>query len=367
MKKALDLKFMKYAIDLAVLGLGKTSPNPAVGAVIVKKGKIIGEGYHRHAGSPHAEAIALRRAGADTHGSDLYVTLEPCCHFGKTPPCCDAIIKSGIKKVIVGTRDPNPLVNGKGIKVLKMHGIEVVEGILENECKNINLAYNKWIISGIPYVIVKAAISMDGKIGMKSGESKWITNEQCRNYVHRLRSLNDAILIGSRTACLDNPRLTVRFNGETSLKPAVILDEKLSLEPKSNLFKRKPGSLIVATTSKAPLSKIRFFEKHGHIVLLCRATSNGYVFLPHLMEKLGTMGITSLLVEGGAEVFSDFLQRNLVDRMVVCIAPKVIGANGQEWLPFLCKKRLKDAISLRNVETKIFGDNVVIEGSVIRR
>lgn len=355
---------MRRAIDLALAGLGKTSPNPAVGAVVVKNGRVAGEGYHRKAGGPHAEIAALRRAGKKARGADLYVTLEPCCHYGKTPPCSDAIIASGVRRVIIGTRDPNPLVNGKGIKILKSGGIKVAEGVLKKECADINRAYNKWVASGIPYVTMKVALSLDGKIGMQSGESKWITNEMCRGYVHSLRSSHDAVLVGSGTAYLDNPKLTVRFPGKSLPKLAIVLDEKLILQKKSNLFKRKPGSLIVATTSRAPSSKVVELKKRGHDVLLCRATAEGLVFLPHLLGKLGAMGITSVLVEGGGKVFSDFLRRNLADRLVVCIAPKIIGGKGRDWLPLYSVEKLKDALNLCDVGIKTFGDNVVIEGNL---
>lgn len=358
---------MSRALELAARGLGKTSPNPAVGAVVVKNNRIVAEGYHKRAGGPHAEIEALRRAGKKARGADLFVTLEPCCHFGKTPPCCSTIIKSGVKRVVIGTRDPNPLVNGKGIKVLKASGIKVGEGVLRKECADINRAYNKWVVSGIPYVTMKTALSLDGKIGMQSGESKWITNEMCRGYVHSLRSSHDAVLIGSGTARLDNPKLTARLSKKSRTGIAVVLDEKLILQENSNLFRRKPGSLIIATTSRAPSSKIRKIKKRGHDVLLCRATAEGYVFLPHLLGKLGAMGITSVLVEGGGKVFSDFLRRNLADRVIVCIAPKIIGGKGRDWLPSYSVDKLRDALNLRDVGIKTFNDNVVIEGNLSRR
>jgi diaminohydroxyphosphoribosylaminopyrimidine deaminase/5-amino-6-(5-phosphoribosylamino)uracil reductase len=362
--KTKDEHFMRRAMELAAMGLGKTSPNPAVGAVVVKNGRIVGEGYHRRAGGPHAEIVALRRAGRKARGADLYITLEPCCHFGKTPPCCDAIITAGVRRVVVGTRDPNPLVDGKGIKALKAGGIKIQEGVFKKECEDINRAYNKWIVSGIPYVTMKVALSLDGKIGMRNGESKWITNEQCRSYVHRLRSFHDAVLVGCGTAQIDNPKLTARVRKKSLTKPVILLDEKLILKKKSNLFRRRPGSLIVATTSHAPSSKVSDFKKRGHNVILCRATADGYIFLPHLLGKLGAVGITSVLVEGGGKVFSDFLRRNLADRLVVCVAPKIIGAKGRDWLPLYSVDRLKDALNLRDVKINIFGDNIVVEGSV---
>jgi diaminohydroxyphosphoribosylaminopyrimidine deaminase/5-amino-6-(5-phosphoribosylamino)uracil reductase len=357
-----DEQFMRRAIELATKGKGMTSPNPIVGAVVVKNGKIVGEGYHKRAGTPHAEIVALRRAGIKAHGADLYVTLEPCCHYGRTPPCCDAIIASGIKRVIVGMRDPNPLVNGKGISFLKTKGIDVIQGVLEEEYGHLNKAYQKWIVSGIPYVTMKAALSLDGKIATTSGESKWITNEACRRYVHHLRSLHDAIVVGVNTVRHDNPELTVRLPGKDEKKLAVILDEKLDVPPSSKLFRRKPKQLIIATTSRAPKRRRAQFEKMGHQILLCRSTSRGYIFLPHLLLQLGAQGITSLMVEGGGEVFSDFFNRGLVDRIVACIAPKIIGGKGRDWLPNVSIEKLKSAPHLSDMDIKIFGDNVVIEG-----
>jgi len=366
MKKT-DETFMRRALELAVKGQGRTSPNPVVGAVIVKSGKIVGEGYHKRAGDAHAEIVALRKAGSKARGADLYITLEPCCHYGRTPPCCDAIIKSGIKRVIVGLRDPNPLVSGRGIGILKNHKISVSEGVLKMECEKNNRSYLKWIVSGVPYVTLKVALSLDGKIATKSGDSKWITNESCRRYVHELRDKADAILVGAKTAIRDNPKLTVRFPGLAPKgKLAVVLDEKLRLPFKSELFGRKRSGLIVATTLRAPKSRIREFEKRGHKVLMCRSTSEGYVFLPHLLEQLGSSGVTSVLVEGGGEVYSDFLKRGLVDRIVACIAPKVIGREGKEWLPGIAINNLKSVFQLHDVNVKVFGDNVVVEGSCLQ-
>jgi diaminohydroxyphosphoribosylaminopyrimidine deaminase/5-amino-6-(5-phosphoribosylamino)uracil reductase len=367
--RAIDKKFMRRAIELALKGEGQTSPNPAVGAVVVKNGRIVGEGFHRKAGAAHAEVVALKEAGSRAKGSDLYVTLEPCCHYGRTPPCCNTIISSKVRRVIVGMRDVNPIVRGMGIKILKDNGIGVTEGVLKSECENINPAYLKWIATGMPYVTLKVALSLDGKIATKSGDSKWITNELCREYVHKLRDSSDAIIVGATTALKDDPRLTVRLPGKAARnKIAVVLDEKLSLPLTSSLGKRRSG-LVVATTSNASVSKIRKFERKGHKVIVCRSTGDGRVFLPHLLRSLGSFGITSVLVEGGAEVHSDFLRRGLADRVVACIAPKFIGRDGKEWLPGISVNRMKYALRLRNVCIKIFGDNVVLDGfpSFVRR
>lgn len=353
--------YMQRAIDLALQGLGRTSPNPMVGAVVVKNNKIVGEGYHRRAGTPHAEVHALRVAGKRAFGATLYVTLEPCPHYGRTPPCVDAILDAGIKHVCIGTSDPNPDVNGMGIKMLKKYGIKVEEGILGKECKSINEVYNKYIVSGIPHVIVKAALSLDGKIATSKGESKWITNDACRQYVHELRSRVDAVTVGSGTVRTDNPRLDVR--GVHGKNPyAVIVDEKLSLSKSANVFKRKKGETIVLTTVAASKEMLRFIENKGHKVIVCRADSKGLVFLPHALDKLGKLGITSILVEGGGKLFADFFRRNLIDKFVMCLAPKIIGGCGMDFLPKINIPRMKNVKSFSDVSIKIFGDNVVVEG-----
>jgi len=363
--RAVDSKFMLQAIELALKGAGRTSPNPIVGAVVVRNGKVAGEGYHRRAGLPHAEIEALKQARSKARGATLYITLEPCCHYGRTPPCCDAIVNAKIKRVVVGMQDPNPLVRGKGIRILKDHGIKVTQGVLRGECCSINQAYRKWIVSGVPFVTLKAGLSLDGKIATKSGDSKWITNELCRRYVHKLRSLSDAILVGVNTVRMDNPELTVRLPGRRSeMKTVVVLDSRLNFPLSSKLSRRKGDSLIICTTSKAPKSKRSRLEKMGYRIWLCRATSGGNIFLPHLLEQLGAQGITSLMVEGGGEVFSDFFNRGLVDRLVACIAPKIIGGKGRDWLPGLSIGNLKSASHLSDMSVKIFGDNVVVEGNV---
>lgn len=348
---------MNRAIELALKGEGRTSPNPIVGAVVVKNSRIVGEGYHRRAGYPHAEIEAIRNAGAKARGADLYVTLEPCCHFGRTPPCCNAIIKSQIKHVIIGMCDPNPIVNGMGIKFLRNNGLKITEGVMKNECRQINLPYVKWIVSGIPYVTLKAGLSLDGKIATSNGESKWITNKKCRQYVYKLRSLSDAVLVGIGTVLKDNPRLR-------KAKKVVILDPALKIPLSSQILKRKKNQLIITTTNKSSVQKRIRLEKMGHRVMLCRSTSDGRIFLPHLLFMLGKDGIVSLFVEGGGMVSADFMRRNLVDRIIACIAPKIIGGTGYNWLPEVSFKNLKATPTLHDVTIRLFGDNIVVEGVV---
>lgn len=356
---------MLRAIELALKGMGRTSPNPMVGAVIVKGGRIVGEGYHRRAGTPHAEVHALREAGRAARDSEIYVTLEPCVHQGRTPPCVYAIIAAGIKCIFVGARDPNPLVSGRGIKALRAAGIKVEEGLLGEECYRINEAYNKFIVSGVPLIIAKAALSLDGKIATSSGDSRWITNEECRRFVHALRSQVDAVMVGGGTVRSDNPRLDVRLIGKDAVDPkAIMVDEKLNVPRTSRIFKRRRGELIVATTVRANKSMRRWIEEKGHTVITCRATGKGYVFIPHMLDLLGGLGITSILLEGGGELFSDFFNRRLVDRLVACIAPKLIGGKGKEFLPGFDSMSMKRVIQLRHINIHTFGCDIVVDGEI---
>lgn len=354
---------MRRAIELALQGRGETSPNPCVGAVIVKEGSVVGEGFHLKAGLPHAEINAIKDAGESCALADMYVTLEPCCHFGRTPPCVDAIIASGIKRVIVGTKDPNPKVRGKGIKVLRKAGIEVVEKVLESECKSLNHAYNKFITTGRPYITAKVATSLDGKIATASGHSKWITNEKCRNYVHQIRFSSDAILVGGGTVRKDDPRLTIRLKDRGLKVPyAIIVDEKLNIPKESKVFKRNKKKTLFFTTNKASKSRVEWIRKNGYDVHLVRAKRNGELSLPHLMDKLGSMNITSVLVEGGGEIYSDFLSNKLIDKMVVCIAPKLIGGHGIDFLPNVKIDKVAKNSQMKGVTFQSFDDNMVIEG-----
>jgi diaminohydroxyphosphoribosylaminopyrimidine deaminase/5-amino-6-(5-phosphoribosylamino)uracil reductase len=357
--------FMRWALALALEAEGMTSPNPMVGAVVVKDGDIVGEGYHRRSGTPHAEIHALTDAGPLARGADLYVTLEPCCHTGKTPPCVDAIADAGIRMVCVGTRDPNPIVNGRGIAALKRAGIKVHEGILEERCRAINEPYNKFISTGIPHVTLKAALSLDGKIATSSGDSKWITNSECRKFVHRLRGTSDAVMIGAGTLRTDDPRLDVRFGIKGRGAPkAIVVSELLNIPKDLNLLRRRSGGVIFATTSRAPKARASRLMAMGHDVIFCRAGRDGRVSLSHLLKTLGKRGITSVLLEGGGELFSDFVCSKLVDRVIACIAPIVIGGKGRDFLPGASISGIKSAWRLADVEIKTFGDNVVIGGRI---
>lgn len=364
MTRAHDENLMKRAIELALRGWGKTSPNPLVGAMVVKGGRVVGEGYHRRAGTPHAEVHALKEAGKRARGADLYVTLEPCCHHGRTPPCTERIIDAGVKRVVIGMHDPNPEVNGRGIRELKEAGIKVDVGILRHACQEINRPYETYVTQKRPFVILKAAVTLDGKIATADGESKWITGDACRDYVHRLRSGVDAIVVGGGTVRRDDPRLSIRVKGKKERAGRVVLvDEKLNVPVESKLIKRKPGELIIATTDVAPSAHVDRMKSFGHDVIVCRRNGNGYVALDHLMNELYRRGVTSILVEGGGEVFSDFLSEGLVDHVIACVAPKFIGGSGKDMLPGISIKGINHALQLKDVTVKSFDDDIVIEGS----
>ncbi|KPK38524.1 MAG: hypothetical protein AMJ78_09840, partial [Omnitrophica WOR_2 bacterium SM23_29] len=290
-----DEKYMSLALELAKRGKGLTSPNPCVGAVVVKDGEIIGKGYHRKAGGPHAEIYALKQAGAKAHGATLYVSLEPCRHYGKTPPCIDVIIASKVKRVVAATKDPNPLNNGKGLTFLRRKGIKVSVGILENEARRLNEAFIKYIIKKMPFVTVKIAQSLDGKIATHTGDSKWITSEKAREFTHELRRETDAILVGVETILKDNPLLSARpkVKGARKIKqPAkIILDSKLRTPTSAKIFsKDSAGKVIIVATKFAPKDKIKALKRKGAEILIVES-KNGKVNIKTLLRLLGEKGI----------------------------------------------------------------------------
>ncbi|MBI4212445.1 MAG: bifunctional diaminohydroxyphosphoribosylaminopyrimidine deaminase/5-amino-6-(5-phosphoribosylamino)uracil reductase RibD [Deltaproteobacteria bacterium] len=355
--------YMQRALELGRKGMGHTSPNPPVGAVVVKGRKIIGEGYHKKAGTPHAEVHALRKAGKRAAGATLYVTLEPCCHFGRTPPCTDAIIQAGIKRVVVGAIDPNPIVNRKGIKTLCAAGIEVKTKVLEKQCRDLIRHYAHFMQTGMPYVTCKVALSLDGKLATATGESKWITGPKARRFAHDLRAKCDAILIGKSTARLDDPRLTVRLGAKEKIKHAVIVDSAFDVPLRLHVFDR--GDVTLATTNRTSADKMQLAQAKGMDVLCLPQDKNGRVDLIELMKALGQKGITSLLVEGGGELIAGLVKLKLIQRFAVAIAPIFIGGCGRDVLPGLNLKTLAEALRLKDVEVKRFGDDVVMEGEVV--
>ncbi len=365
-RKTLDDNcFMREAVRLARKGIGKTSPNPIVGVVIVRNGKIIGRGYHKKYGDWHAEINAIKDANGDVKGATAYITLEPCCHYGKTPPCVDTLIKEKIGRVVVGTLDPNPSVNSKGIKTLRSKGIKVDVGILEDECRQLNEHYFKFIKSGIPYVTVKYAQTLDGRIATKTGNSQWISSEALRKYVHRLRAVNDCIMVGVGTVIADDPQLNVRYvKGKNPLR--VIVDSKLRIPIESSVLKDKNSHLTtIATTSKAPSRKVTVVKKLGAEVLVVKKDKNGGVNLRDLLRELGKRGITSVMVEGGSEIVTSLLRANLVDKMIILTAPKIMG-KGLEAIGDLGVCKIKDTIKFSLFRTMRKGDDLVFEGTILK-
>jgi diaminohydroxyphosphoribosylaminopyrimidine deaminase / 5-amino-6-(5-phosphoribosylamino)uracil reductase len=356
---------MRWAIALALEGQGRTSPNPMVGALVVRDDEVIGEGFHRMVGGAHAEVNALSQAGEKARCADLYVTLEPCCHHGRTPPCVDAIIAAGIARVFIGARDPNPVVNGRGINILRKAGIEVVDGVLDESCRDINEAYNKFIVSGLPFVTAKVALSLDGKLATCTGDSRWITNAESRKHVHGMRSSVDAVMIGGGTVRRDDPMLTVRLGVPKRVQPrAIIVDGTLNIPRASKLLRRKKGNLIFVTTKRAPASRVKWLEEEGHEVIICRSERGDRVHIPRMMEELASLGITSILAEGGAKLHAGLFKSGLVDRVMAYIAPKIIGGEGLDFLPGVRNKTMKDITELKNVQIHTFGNDVLIEGDL---
>lgn len=362
----MDVFYMKRALELAEKGIGYTSPNPLVGAVIVKSGKIIGEGYHERYGSHHAEVNALRNATEDVSGATMYVTLEPCSHYGKTPPCAKAIVESGIKRVVIGLKDPNPLVSGKGIEILKSSGIGVVTGVVEEEGKKLNEIFLKYITTKRPFCILKAAMTLDGKIAASTGDSKWITNEQSRTYVHHLRHRVSGIMVGIQTILADDPMLNTRLQSSEGKDPhRIIIDSKCRLPLNARVLNMTSNAdTIVVTTEKAGEESLRRLKDKGAEVIIT-PLKNHRVDLNYLMKKLGERSIDSVLLEGGGTLNYSALEEGIVDKVNFFIAPKIIGGNAAKTpVTGEGKAYMKDAILLRDVHYQSFGEDIMIEGYV---
>jgi diaminohydroxyphosphoribosylaminopyrimidine deaminase/5-amino-6-(5-phosphoribosylamino)uracil reductase len=372
MKNKTDTKFMKEALALAVKSEGLTSPNPLVGAVIVKGNKIIGKGYHKKAGSPHAEIVAIKSARGKTNGSTLYINLEPCTHYGRTPPCAPEIIKAGIKRVVIAMPDPNPLVNGKGIKKLKSEGIDVQVGILEQDAGKLNETYIKYITKKMPFIVLKWAMSLDGKIATRTGDSKWISHEASRRFAHKLRGEFDAVLIGIETLLKDNPCLTTHNLGVKEPKK-IVVDSRGRIPLNCNLLKINKDSVIVATTNKISKEKIKGLNRRGAEIIVT-SSKNDKVNIKELMIELakparfnakqaGGMEITSVLVEGGGNIIASFLEEKLADKFIAFISPIIIG--GKDTISPVEGKgieKIADAISVRDFSSKKIGEDIVVEG-----
>lgn len=354
--------FMSIAIRLARKGAKRAAPNPAVGAVLVKNDRVIAAGYHARFGGPHAERVVLSKARSAAKGATLYVTLEPCCHYGKTPPCTDAIIEAGVRRVVIAHRDPIKFVSGKGVAQLRKARIDVVEGVLRDEAAALNLRYLKRARTGAPYVVLKWAMTLDGKIASASGDSRGISSKQALKYSHSLRSETDAILVGIRTVLADAPQLTCRLvRGRNPVR--IVLDGECRLSLDSRLVRSASAvPLIVVTTPRAPAARRRALEARG-VEVLTTGGKKGGPGVRGILKKLGNRGCTSVLVEGGGEVHASFLESGLADEVCVFIAPKIIGGISAK-TPVAGKgiSRISDALRLENPEVKRLGADLLIRG-----
>ena len=357
-----DEIFMREALRIAHNAEGRTSPNPLVGAVVVRDGKIIAEGWHRQAGTPHAEIHALNMAGNLAKGSTLYVTLEPCSHFGRTPPCAQAIVNAGIKKVVAAMSDPNPKVAGRGFEILRAAGVEVEVGLLEDEARKLNEVFIKWVTKNLPFITLKFACSLDGKIATSTGESQWISCEASRKFTHHLRDINDAILVGVGTILKDNPSLTTRLvEGKNPVR--VIVDSNARTPLDSKVVTDKSARTIIATTSNAPPEKISALKNLGVEIIF--AGDGERVDLKILMRTLAEREITSVLVEGGGTIHFSMLKENLVDKIFAFVAPKIIGGkNSLTAVEGVGFEKLSDAVNLKNFTAEKLGEDILISGYV---
>jgi len=357
---------MRQALRLARRGIGTTHPNPRVGAVILRGGRPVATGYHLRCGSAHAEARALEAAGDMARGATLVVTLEPCGHFGRTPPCVDAILRAGIGRVVVGMRDPNPLVDGRGIDRMTREGIEVEVGLLESECERLNPPYLKQLRTGLPYVTLKAMLSLDGRMASESGESRGLGSEAEQRLAHRLRAESDAVLVGVGTVLADDPELTVRLvRGATPLR--VVLDRALRTPPDARMLASADRHPVAIATVSRDRDRMKALEARGAVVWSFEPDADGRVPLEPLLRRLASEGRYALLVEGGSDVHTSFLKKGLADRVAVGIAPVILGGTRSRSIAGdLGRARLADAIAIDRLETRRVGPDVWLEGDILR-
>ncbi len=357
---------MKMALDLAVKGRGFTSPNPMVGAVIVKDGIVVGSGYHEAVGKAHAEVNAIKDAGDLAEGATLYVTLEPCNHHGRTPPCTEKIKDAGISRVVVAMKDPNPDVNGGGIDYLKKQGIDISSGLYEDRAARINEAFIKYARTKRPFVIIKCAATLDGRIATRTGDSKWVSGEKSRMFVHRLRHAVDAIMVGIDTVKKDNPKLTTRLEEMKGSDPIrIILDTHLSISADAGILHLDSNSdTIIAVGASASKDRKAAIEKKG-VQILESTVKDGLIDLDILIESLGGLGITSLLIEGGSRVIASSLAALIVDKVIFFYAPRILG--GDDGVP-VCSgagpELMSESIPVKDINVRRFGDDVMIEGYI---
>lgn len=370
MKENINEKYMRMAIELAKKGAGGVNPNPMVGAVVVKNGEVIGRGYHKFFGGPHAEVYALEEAGGDAEGATIYVTLEPCSHYGKTPPCAKKIIDMGIKKCFIGSSDPNPKVAGRGVAMLKEAGIEVVENVLKEECDEVNQVFFKYIKTKIPYLFVKCGITLDGKIALSNGISKWITNSIAREKVQYYRNKFMGIMVGINTVLTDNPSLTARI--ENGVNPfRIIVDPNLQIDENCKVVKNnEDGKTMIITSQKnlftedAENTEIQIKQKR-----LAEENKVKFIFIDgekfsfrKMLEEIGKTGIDSVLLEGGETLISLAFEENVIDGGEIFIANKILGdSSAKSFISGFVREKMEEAVQLTNVRNNIYGENVGME------
>ena len=370
MEENINKKYMRMAIELAKKGAGGVNPNPMVGAVVVKKGEVIGRGYHKFFGGPHAEVYALEEAGKEAEGATIYVTLEPCSHYGKTPPCAKKIIDMGIKKCFIGSSDPNPKVAGKGVAMLKEAGIEVVENVLKEECDEVNQVFFKYIKTKIPYLFVKCGITLDGKIALSNGISKWITNSIAREKVQYYRNKFMGIMVGINTVLTDNPSLTARI--ENGVNPfRIIVDPNLQIDENCKVVKNNEDEKTMIITSQKNLftedtenTEIQIKQKR-----LSEENKVKFIFIDgekfsfkEMLEEIGKTGIDSILLEGGETLISLAFEENVIDGGEIFIANKILGdSSAKPFISGFVREKMEEAVQLTNVRNNIYGENVGME------
>jgi diaminohydroxyphosphoribosylaminopyrimidine deaminase/5-amino-6-(5-phosphoribosylamino)uracil reductase len=356
-----DVAYMRLAIAEAIRALGRTHPNPAVGAVVVKGGKIVGRGWTRPPGGPHAEIVALKAAGKKAKGATLYTTLEPCNHFGRTPPCSDAILKAGVKRVVYGSLDPNPKVNGAGLRKLRRGGVEVKGPVLRQETEALNRPFFKLHRSGLPWVTLKAAITLDGKLATAERDSRWVSSGEARTLGHELRDRVDAIMVGAGTVKFDDPRLTTRLSPKGRDPTRVVLDARLSTSPRSQVYRQRSDAQTIIVTAQGSQSAAARRYAPAQVWKVPRdAKAKGQLNLRAVLERLAGEGMLHVLVEGGAELHSSFLKSGLWDELLLFIAPKLVGHEGLTWTGKLAIGQMAQAITLGALTVEPVGPDLLL-------
>ncbi|HXW83394.1 MAG TPA: bifunctional diaminohydroxyphosphoribosylaminopyrimidine deaminase/5-amino-6-(5-phosphoribosylamino)uracil reductase RibD [Candidatus Binataceae bacterium] len=360
-----DEHYMQRALALARAMLGRTSPNPAVGCVLVRAGKVIGEGATQRGGRPHAEAVALTKAGTRARGSTAYVTFEPCAHFGQTPPCADALVAAGVSRVVVGCIDPFPQVRGRGLKKLRAAKISTTVGVLEDECRRLNEGFITRVATGRPFGLLKLAMSLDGRIAAAGGDSRWISSEASRQLVHRWRSECDAVMVGAGTVRADNPRLTARIDGGHN-PVRVIIDPRLSTRPASLVYRKRSETPAIIVTNERNVARAERRYASPPVEILGARQRQGKLDMSWLMQQFGHRGWNRVLIEGGAHLAASALDAGIVDRVAFFVAPRIVGA-GLSAVEGLSTRRMRDAIDLGALRVSKIGPDLLLEADVLPR